>query len=291
MPAWVVREWIAEHGVDRAEALCQESNVEAPVTLRANTLKTTPKELIAALAKSGIVAEKRTAIPEEVTLEGGYPSLRSALFREGHFLIQDAASMLPPHLLEPQPGDRVLDLCAAPGGKTTHLSQLADGKAQVVALDLNPGRIHLVDENVARWGCARVSAVCGDGKAPPLLPVFDRVLVDAPCTGLGTLRRHPDLKWRVTPESRDQLAREQAALLRSGIRLCKNAGLVVYSVCTTTREETEAVVEAVCKTEAVQPEEGPEWLHRWRTGIGRYQTLPANEGLDGFFLMRLRKAS
>ncbi len=291
MPSWLVARWLAEFGEETGQGLCEASNTEAPTTLRANTIRTTPEALAAALAKSGFSAQKRTAVPEEITVSGTVPPVRTKFFQAGHFVLQDAASMLPAHLMEPTAGERILDLCAAPGGKATHLSQLASGEADVVAMDSHCGRLALLAENAFRLGLSNVRGVCGDGTRPPFGAAFDKVLVDPPCTGLGTMRRHPDLKWRVQPEDFEKLAGLQVALLRSGIALCKNGGLIVYSVCTFSPEETEAVAEQALKGNEVAFEDGPEWLSRWRIGPGQYRTLPLEEGLDGFFLMRLRKAS
>jgi 16S rRNA (cytosine967-C5)-methyltransferase len=134
--------------------------------------------------------------------------------------------------------------------------------------------------------------LCGDGEKPPFSPeMFDRVLVDAPCSGLGTLRRHPDLKWRVTPETVARLSETQKSLLRNGLGLCKNGGLVVYSVCTFTRQETIEVVDSVLSEGVCEAEDGPEWFAQWKTAQGQYQTSPLDGVLDGFFLMRLRKRS
>ncbi len=295
MPRWLVDEWLAEFGEETAETICVASNIEAPMTLRTNTLATTPEQLLEALNRLSNVqpatAKKCTPVPEELTLSHGVPSVRSKLFQEGLFIVQDAASMLPPHLLEPRAGDKVLDMCAAPGGKTTHLAQLTGGAAMIVAMDRYANRLQRVVENVERLHVPGVHLVCGDGMAPPVDAVFDRVLVDAPCTGLGTLRRHPDLKWRVTPKGRDELAQLQTALLRNAIRVCKNQGIIVYSVCTTTRQETRDVVQTVLETEKVIPEDGPEWFTPWKTGPGQYRTLPTAGDWDGFFLMRFRKVS
>lgn len=291
MPRWLVEEWIAEFGPEMAESICIASNTEAPTILRCNVLSATPEQLIEGLNRHEPAAEKRTCVPEEVTLLHGMPSVRSKLFQEGWFMVQDAASMLPAHLLEPKPGDRVLDTCAAPGGKTTHMAQLAGGAATIVAMDRHANRLPRISENIARLRMPGIHLVCGDGLALPVAPVFDRVLVDAPCTGLGTLRRHPDLKWRVTPEGRDELARLQVALLRHAVRVCKNQGIIVYSVCTIPRQETHDVVQAVLETERVVPEDGPEWFEPWKTGTGQYRTHPTAGEWDGFFLMRFRKQS
>lgn len=291
MPEWLVREWINEYGFERAESLCDALNAEAPASLRVNTLAVAPERLLESLRKKDFAAEHRTPIPEEITVLDGPPPAKSKLFQAGQYLMQDPASMLPPHLLKPQPGDRVLDLCAAPGAKTTHLSQLTDGRANITAMDIHAGKLGLVRENVQRLALPDINLVCGDGRFAPFRPVFDRVLVDAPCSGLGTLRRHPDLKWRVTPETRAALSSLQLDLLRSAIGVCKNDASIVYSVCTFTREETVDIARRILASGEVTTEDGVSWLDQWKINKGQYRILPEKEGLDGFFLMRLRKRS
>jgi len=291
VPSWLVALWLRECGQEKAEALCAACAAQAPTTLRVNTLKTTPAALIERLGKSGIGAAKNTAIAEELTVVDGPHPVRTKWFEQGLFLLQDPASMLPALLLEPRPGERVLDLCAAPGGKATHLAQRAGGKARIVAMDVQAKRIGAILENVERLGMPQVAVLCGDGMRPPFDAVFDAVLVDAPCSGLGTLRRHPDVKWRVTPEAVARLAVQQQALLRSAVELCKNGGRIVYSVCTFSKAETEDVIAAVLADGRVEPEDGAESLDTWKTAPGQYQTRPSAAAWDGFFLMRLRKVS
>jgi len=286
-----VSRWAARFGHDTAEALCEASNSEAPTTLRVNTLVTTPEDLVRAIEKAGGHAEKRTQIPEELTYSGVKPPVRMKAFQDGHFMLQDAASMLPAHLLEPRPGQHILDMCAAPGGKATHIAQLTNDNACVVAMDLDPRRLGRVHDNVRRLGLCAVSLVGGDGTRPPAGRCFDRVLVDAPCSGLGTLRRHPDLKWRLKPEDDGRFQQRQLALLRSAVRVCKNGGLVVYAVCSFALHETEYVAQAINKDGRTKFEDGPQWLSQWKTAEGRYTILPQKDGLDGYFLMRLRTVS
>lgn len=290
MPEWLVRLWIAEHGLDGAEALCASSNEQAPLTLRVNTAMGTAQELIEHLGRSGITAVKQTAIPEEVTVVDGPSPLRTKWFQAGWFVVQDPASMLPGHLLEPRAGERVLDLCAAPGGKTTHLAQLAP-EAQVAAMDLHPRRLNALQENTARLAQENILVCAADGTKPPFQRKFDRVLVDAPCSGLGTLRRHPDLKLRMGPEAVARLAAQQRELLLSAVALCENGGVIVYSVCTFTQAETQDVIAHVVSQADVAPEDGPELLRPWNLSPGCYRTLPSGGSLDGFFLTRLRKRS
>ena len=291
LPSWIVSMLVDQLGAEDAEMLAETCAHEAPITLRANTLMTTTDALRESLAQAGTSAEKRTAVPEELTVESGGVPVRSKLLAEGSFFIQDPASMLAPHLLEPRPGDRVLDMCAAPGGKTTHIAALAENRAFVVANDVGRFRLARVMENVGALGARQVALLSSDGTRPAVQPGFDKVLLDAPCTGLGTIRRHPDLKWRVTPHDVDELAALQEALLRSAIGLCKNGGLIVYSVCTFTQRETRDVIDRILRDALVVPEDGPEWMNPWKQDLGTYRTFPHRGGLDGFFLTRLRKQS
>jgi len=291
MPSWLVASWLAEHGRQETEALCEASATQAPTCLRVNTLKTHPDELVKRLQESGFVAAKQSAIPEEVTILEGPPPTRSKWFQRGHFILQDPASMLVAHLLEPQPGERVLDLCAAPGGKTTHLAQRAEGQAHIVAVDVHAHRLAAVLDNCDRLELPGVSVLCADATRPPFVTGFDRVLVDAPCSGLGTLRRHPDLKWRMTPEAVARLAVQQRALLRSAVGLCKNGGRIVYAVCTFSKQETQDVIQAILEDGHVEPDDGAECLDSWKTAPGQYRTRPSTEAWDGFFLTRFRKRS
>ncbi|MCH7910962.1 MAG: RsmB/NOP family class I SAM-dependent RNA methyltransferase, partial [Candidatus Hydrogenedentes bacterium] len=184
------------------------------------------------------------------------------------------------------------ELCAAPGGKTTHLAALVKETTPVVGMDNQFRRVRSIVENYERLGLDNVFPIAGEGTHPPFLPqTFDRVLVDAPCTGLGTLRRHPDMKWHIGPEAPERLAAEQCALLRSGLAVCKNGGVVVYSVCTFTQEETEEVIRQVLGDGNATLEDGPEWLNRWKISRGQYRILPKPDQLDGYFLTRLRKGS
>lgn len=291
MPKWLIRKWMDQFGNETARALCEASCETADSILRVNTLKTNKAELLERLANSGVIAADDVALPNALRVIQGGSLPRTKWFQQGHFFLQDTASMLPALLLEPQPGERVLDMCAAPGGKTTHLAELAEGQARITAMDASRTRLWKVLENIERLETPGIAVVCGDGMRPPLSGCFDRVLVDAPCSGLGTLRRHPDLKWRMTAESIEEMARNQLTLLRSAISLCKNNGIIVYSVCTFTPEETTAVIEAVVAEGGVTLENGPEYLNSWNMAQGMYQSLPSSGAWDGFFLTRFRKQS
>ena len=292
MPRWLVDRWIGEFGADGARGLCEVSNEETEGSIRCNTLLCSMDELIKRLDNLEFKVEKRTIVPEELTLTSGGQLSSTPVFREGLFFQQDPASMLPSHLLQPEPGDRVLDMCAAPGGKATHLAQLSNNQAMIVASDLAYRRLRRLRENTVRLETSSVQVMCGDAKRPPFKPgSFSKVLVDAPCSGLGTLRRHPDLKLRLQPTESVKLAVVQRALLQSAVELCENQGVLVYSVCTFTPEETIEVRDDILARGNVRLEDGPEWMSPWRIGQGQYRTLPSVDGVDGCFLMRLRKCS
>lgn len=291
MPRWLIDRWLTQFGFADAERLCAALNTHAPAAIRVNTAKASRDEVMRYLLKAGFQVTHATPIPEELTLPDAGRLLHSKWFQRGYFILQDPAAMLVAHLMEPQPGEKILDMCAAPGGKTTHLAQLAGLSARICAMDVTSSKLARIRENSARLELPGIVTVGGDGLAPPFSGAFDRVLLDAPCSGLGTLRRHPDLKWRMTAETIGRLAMVQRALLRSAITLCKNGGLVVYAVCTFSPEETIDVVNAALAEGAVEAEDGPAWLQPWRVTKGQYRTLPQDAALDGFFLMRFRKRS
>lgn len=290
LPDWLVQQWFDLFGEERAAALCAASNEQAPTTIRTNTLKIRTDDLVARLEQSKCITAKTTPIPEELTVVEG-PALRSKLFQQGLFILQDPASMLAAHLVEPRPGERVLDMCAAPGGKTTHLAQLAEDKALIIASDLQANRLVQVAENIERLELRCIRTLCADGSKSCYSQKFNAILLDAPCTGIGTLRRHPDLKWRARPDDAKRLAQQQRALLRAAAQLCENGGRIVYSVCTLTREETLDMRAFAESLDGFAIEDGAPWLNEWKISPGTYQTDPASGSMDGFFLMRLRKSS
>lgn len=292
MPRWMVRLWIDKFGDEGAEKFCASCSEQAPLTIRVNTLKTSQEELTQSLNKSGFVATPINNCLDALTVSGGGNLLKSKFFQDGHFMLQDPASILAAALMTPSPGDRILDMCAAPGGKATHLAALTGGEAPVIAMERYYTRMGRIQENCDRMTVPNVLPLCGDGFAPPFKEgTFDRVLLDAPCSGLGTLRRHPEIRWRTTPELLDELAATQRALLRKAVQLCKNGGLVVYSVCTLSQQETLEVISEVASDGTCVPEDAPEQFNSWKTAQGQYQTSPLDAAWDGFFLTRFRKRS
>jgi 16S rRNA (cytosine967-C5)-methyltransferase len=209
----------------------------------------------------------------------------------------DEASMLIAHLLAPQKGEKLLDACAAPGGKTTHIAALVQNEASVLALDLHPQRVRLIDEGAERLGCVQIDARPWDLTRPPdfLQPdSFDRVLVDAPCSGLGVLRRNPEIRWRRTKDEIRRMAALQKIILENVAPLVRPGGFLLYSLCTLTPEETTGVVEAFLrKHDDFTAEDLRSDFPQWRElvdGQGALRTFPHHHGgMDAFFACRFRR--
>jgi 16S rRNA (cytosine967-C5)-methyltransferase len=296
LPGWLARQWLREFGAEEALALATAMLEPAPFSLRVNTLATSREAYLAGL--DGLAEARPTRFaPEGLTLDGR-GRLHLPGDREGWYQVQDEASMLIPHLLDPQPGDRILDACAAPGGKTTQLAALTGNKAKILALDLHPQRVRLITQGAARLGCAGIEARPWDLTKKPefLAPAsFDRVLVDAPCSGLGVLRRNPEIRWRRAASDLPRLAELQRSILRQVAPLVRPGGTLVYSLCTLGAEETSEVVAAF---EAAHPDFVREDLRQavpahWLELIdaqGCLRTLPhRHDGMDAFFAARFRR--
>ncbi|MGQ0804019.1 MAG: 16S rRNA (cytosine(967)-C(5))-methyltransferase RsmB [Actinomycetota bacterium] len=285
-PDWLVERLISELGRGDALATLAAGNDPAPVTLRPNLLRTTPDELARELATGGATVARGGLDTGAVTARGLGDPARVAAVTESRATPQDEASQAVVTLLAPEPGDLVLDTCAAPGGKATAAAERVGDTGTVVAADVHAGRLALVGRAAARLGLA-IEPVVADGRALPVSGrVFDRVLVDAPCTGLGVLRRRPEARWRVEPDQARVLATLQRELLGEAARVVRPGGTLVYSVCTLTREETIGVDEwsaaELPELVALEPPGAP-WRPWGRGGL----LLPHDAGTDGMFVLRL----
>jgi len=296
IPAWIATRWIEMLGPEEAAALAEASNAVPPLTARVNPLRTTREALLAELRTRLPAAHACARAPLGIHLGHGGDPGRDPAFREGRFTIQDESSQLVVELLAPQSGERILDVCAAPGTKTTAAAERVGEEGRVVALDRNPRRLHLVARAARRLGLANIATLEADatqgleGVTPP--GAFDRVLVDAPCSGLGTLRRNPDARWRLRPEDPAQLAVTQRALLVQAARALRPGGVLVYSTCTLLAEENEAVVEAFLSESPefrLVSEAPPEPLRDLVDAAGFLRIWPHRHGGDGFFAARLER--
>ncbi|PNU21710.1 16S rRNA (cytosine(967)-C(5))-methyltransferase RsmB [Geothermobacter hydrogeniphilus] len=293
LPHWLAKRWLAVYGAETAIHLAVAQLQPALLSLRCNTLKVSREELLAYLERRGIAARACRFAAEGVVLDDrrGLEVLPADWFQ-----VQDEASMLVAPLLGVQPGETILDCCAAPGGKTTHLAALGDNRLAITALDLHPQRVELIRAGARRLGCAGVDARVRDMTQSAEFPApagFDRVLVDAPCSGLGVLRHNPETRWRRKPESLGELSALQSAILGRAAELLKAGGVLVYSVCTVTEEETGQVLEGFL---AAHPqfvlEDLREVMPQWAELCDRQgclSTWPRHPYLDGFFAARLRR--
>ncbi len=301
-PLWIVERWIQAFELASAEMLCRKTLEIPPVTLRTNTLRCTREALLDRLKTENIAAEATPVSPCGITLEKcGNPGQLSVM-QDGWCYIEDEAAQLIPPLLDPQPGDRILDACAAPGGKTTHLAQLMNNQGTIIGLDRQLTRLNRVNENCQQLGITIVHPeecdVIHDSSfstSDALTQPFDRILVDAPCSGLGILRRHPEGKILKQFSTIDQSRQTQQQILNRICTLLRPGGILVYSACSIEPEETTEVISAFCQE---HPEFQPEPVTPWMTTSGL--SLVTEQGhlctafqsftMDGFFACRLKKS-
>jgi len=289
-PEWLVARWVQRFGAAEAQQLCEANNIPPPLHLRTNPLKTSREALAEQLRAQGAQVQPGRWAPQALHVRGLRRIARNPAFEKGLFTVQDEGAQLVGHALAPQPGQRVIDLCAAPGGKTTHLAELMQNRGQVIAVDVHARKLALVARAAHRLGLDIITVLAEDARTlPGKLAPADRVLVDAPCTGLGVLRRRPDLRWRKHQEELAALAKLQGELLEAAARLTLPGGVIVYSTCSTEPEETTAVVEAFL---AAHPEftaePAPPRPCIAAPGPGGY-LYPHRHGTDGFFMVRLHK--
>lgn len=308
IPEWLTKRWLDRMGLEGAEAACRANSAVPSVTLRVNAKRLTREEFLEHLRQSGIATRAAVLSPAGVVLKKGQDVTLLPGFQRGDFYVEDEAAQLIPPILDPQPGESVLDACAAPGGKTTHLAELMDDRGTIYAVDKNGFRIDLLRQNCGRLRVRSVVPIVGDVRKPSEwsgtvargsnlrdgFPLFDRILVDAPCSGMGVLRRHPEAKWRKDSSVFARHRKLQSEILASAASCLRPGGVLVYSVCSTEPEETEEVVHRFCETypgwmrESVAP-----WLPSaalpFVTVCGALSTMGNECGADGFYAARLRK--
>jgi 16S rRNA (cytosine967-C5)-methyltransferase len=287
-PEWIAALWWEALGPAEARSLMAAGNEPAEAALRVNTLKADPEALARLLP---VPTRPAPGLPEGLIVEGPFDAFAAPEWEQGAFMPQSRAAMSVARLLAPRPGERVLDLCAAPGAKTTHLAALMGGEGELVAVERHPGRADALRRTCARMG-ARVEVRTQDAAGPHERGRYDRVLVDPPCSDLGTLASRPDARWRKPPGTPERLAREQAAILRAGAEAVRPGGTLVYSTCTISPAENEHVVGAFLSEHAgFRPDDlradVPLWDHARVPGFA--QTLPHRDGTEGFFIARLRR--
>ena len=275
-PDWLVARWQQRWGVDRAGQLLEWNNTPPKTFARVNSLQAEPGRLIEQWREENVDYDfvRRDWLEENVVFElKSHPPLaKLPSFQQGQFYIQDPSTLLAVRELNPQPGETILDLCAAPGGKSTYIAQLLQNQGKLIAHDNAPERLKLIHENCARLGVTCVETTSQLDAQPS---GFDRILVDAPCSNTGVLRRRVDLRWRIRPEEIERLRATQLALLRQAAASLKPGGTLVYSTCSLEPEENLEVVE-----QFLQAQSG-------FTLAGARELLPFADGVDGAFVARI----
>jgi 16S rRNA (cytosine967-C5)-methyltransferase len=291
-PHWIVRQLVRQLGKEEAKVALEANNERTPLTLRANPLKMTTEELEQDLSGRRLRFQRSTLIDGYFRLET--PAFFSVqdLVNEGKVIIQDESAGLTTLILDPQPGESILDLCAAPGGKTAHIYNRTEGKAHIVAVESDPTRAERLNENLARLGMEGVEVRIQDGREP-LGETFDRVLVDAPCSSLGLLRRNPDIRWHRRPEHLEAQRALQVQLIRAAAECVKPGGILVYSTCSILPRENGRVVEYLLRHHPNFEHEnvGPFVPAEVVDEHGDMQTWTHRHGTDGAYAARLKRHS
>jgi 16S rRNA (cytosine967-C5)-methyltransferase len=290
-PDWIAARWIARYGPTEAEALMLASNERPPTTIRVNTLRMTREALAARLRDEELAETRPTALaPEGLVVERGAVG-RWAAFTEGWCTVQDEASMLVARLLDPQPGEVVVDACAAPGTKATHLAELMRNRGRIVAMDPQAARLKLVGRASSRLGIHIIEPHLGGAAALAgrWRGKCDRVLVDAPCSNLGVLRRNPDVKWRRIEEDLRRLQDKQRTILAAAAAMAKPGGRLVYATCSLEPDENEGVVAALLEDGAPWRVDPPDDFPVPPDAAGYIRLFPHVHGTDGFTAIRLRR--
>lgn len=293
-PRWLAARWYDRLGFDRAAAWMTFNNHPALLTLRANRLRTSADDLAAALASRGIEARRGQFAPDALVIEGGHP-LSDPTLDPGDYVVQDEASQLVALTAGDRPGPRILDACASPGGKTTAFAAAVAAGGTVVACDIRDKRIQLLRRTVATAGVANVLIAQADLAAGlPFASDFSCVVVDAPCSGLGVLRRDPDIRWRRLEADLEPLAAAQLAMLREAARVVAPGGRLVYATCSTEPEENEQIVEEFLEGNRAFRAASPQQVHPQLPAAvldpeGHLRTSPDAHGLEGFFAAVLER--
>jgi 16S rRNA (cytosine967-C5)-methyltransferase len=296
-PRWLAARWLGRVGFEACEAWTRFDNRPAALTLRANTLKTSVSELREALARHGVECESARFAPNGLVVRHGNP-LHTPLADAGMFLLQDEASQLVTLAVDARPGERVFDACAAPGGKTVAMAGDMRGEGLLVASDLRPRRLRLLRESVRAAEASQVRIARVDAAGPlPFGPVFDAVLLDAPCSGLGTIRRDPEIRWRRTPEDLERMAATQDRMLDRVAATVKPGGRLVYATCSSEPEENEERISAfLARNPGFRPVNAARQSERTAAlgpvvnEAGFLRTWPFQHQLEAFFAAVLVRA-
>ncbi|MDK9709626.1 16S rRNA (cytosine(967)-C(5))-methyltransferase RsmB [Acidaminobacter sp.] len=286
-PEWLVKRWISKFGTQFSEALMLANNLTPPLTARVNLLKSTPDNVRTKLERDGIASEISRFLDYALIVHSGQDLVIQEwpVFIEGELYVQDIASMMVTEVLDPQPGERILDMCAAPGSKTTHMAEKMNNLGTIIARDVSDKKLEKIRENASRLGISIIRPEVADGLIldADAVEAFDRVLLDAPCSGLGIIRRKPEIRFRRQPEDLAALVKLQTKLLENGSRYVKQGGILVYSTCSVDPDENEGVVTAfLASNPHYKLADTP-----WSDEDGLIRLYPSVHQTDGFFIAKM----
>ena len=294
-PDWIIQNWLKQLEESEVDRLCSWFNQPPAIDLRVNILKTSVEEVETALLKAGVSVSRLPYLPQALRLTGGTGSIQKLPgYHEGWWIVQDSSAQLVTHLLDPQPGETVIDACAAPGGKTTHIAELMKDRGAIIASDRDGKRLKKVQANAQRLKLQSIQTCVGDSlQLKQFREKGDRVLLDAPCSGLGTLHKRPDIRWRQTPDKIEELSRLQTDLLEQVATWIKPKGVLVYATCTLNPLENEKVIQSFLHRHPHWSIEIPSSFRGcyFATSEGWLKIFPQRHNMDGFFLVRLKKQS
>lgn len=293
-PEWLINTWLGQFGETETEALCEWFNRPATLDLRVNPLQSSLETLQTLFINAGVKCEAIAHLPHALRLTEKRGMIQNLPgYKEGWWTIQDASAQLVTHLLDPQPKEVIIDACAAPGGKTTHIAELMGDEGTIWASDKYKSRINKIEQNARRLNLSMIRTLIGDSREyPQFRQMADRVLLDVPCSGLGTLHKRPDIRWQQTPEKISELTKLQLELLEAGSKWVKPNGCLVYSTCTINPAENGAIATQFL-------ENNPDWqitkprenspAHSFLSAKGWIEVLPHKHNMDGFFMVKFQR--
>lgn len=294
IPEWIITRWMKYYGEMETKAICESLSQRARVCIRINTLKTTKDKVKALLSEEGITVLEEGFLPESLYIHAPSGIHHSPSFKAGLWTVQDESAMLVGHVLGPEKGDEILDVCSAPGGKTVHLAELMQNEGHIIGADVHEHKIELIEKNAKRLGASIVEGKLQDGMLinEDWKEKFDKILLDAPCSGLGIIKRKPDIRYAKDETEIRDINNIQRKLLKNAINYLKKDGILVYSTCTLTQEENQNMVEYALslglQLDAI-PYDMPACLKPYIKDNAYIEILPHVTDTDGFFMARFRK--
>ena len=297
IPEWMIKMWLEQYSKEEVASICKALNKRAEVCGRCNSLKGNKEELMATLKAEGIEVESGRLLEEAFYVRKLDKLQNLASFKVGAWTVQDESAMLVAHVVNPQKGDTVLDMCSAPGGKSVHMAALMENKGNIISCDIHPHKLELIEKTAKRLGVTIISPTLQDGTVlnEQFIEKFDKVLLDAPCSGLGIMKRKPDIRHNKTREDLEDIASIQRAIVKNAVRYVKPGGRLVYSTCTISYKENEKMAHEIAEQYGLELENIvdtiPECLKDAVKEKGMIQILPQMADTDGFFIASFRKGS